>query len=756
MLRLKNFVNFPQLDAVAAELAACRSGMIVVSGMDPRPETLDNLEDRILPSGRNTIYGVLIQEMLSAQPSLMAAILLHDEASFRPPRILRGRIQLHLLEPQKTLAETFTEVVDQGADLVGFDRLDRSTIPLALRLVQQKRMVIGQLDSILWGEQILRFLTDFEPNANIAGIISWVLSVQRISTLCSHCKVEDPQSRDQLSRLQAHFPNLFTDGKAFARPEDVHLFQAGGCRHCRGTGRQGDTMLLDVFRVSPLGTFESVASLEDCAAYQLSQGGLSSADLLDLDKDLLRRTNHLLLAREQALSQTETNLNARLAEIEASNRVLHRRTEEFISLFDISQAMMASVDIDSLARRICQKASTLFSADRIVLYLIQEGKAEPPRAEILGVIGWGDDILHQEMELPQELGPRKKMVPESYKKAPPGLARRARKSEAEAIKAGVKIPLMVLEKLVGWMVIQSTQKKLFSPGEITLLQTLSSQAAVAIQRASLIEDLKSKIVQLEQAQVELVKKERIDRELELARQVQQSLLPKVFPAVGQFSFSAQSIPARQMGGDFYDVIQLDPDHLGIVIADVSDKGMPAALYMALSRSLILAEAHRTLSPQATLLQVNHLLLELAELPQFVAVFYGVIEQSTGKLVYTRAGHDRPLVLRGGEVISLAGRGTILGMLDEEEVNLSEEQFSLNPGDRLVLYTDGLTDAMNAEGEFFGKDRFLEALLASQHRSLDEIGRELIGEISRFQGSASQFDDMTLLLVEVNTPTPPAF
>ncbi|HVN54007.1 MAG TPA: SpoIIE family protein phosphatase [Anaerolineaceae bacterium] len=748
MLRLKNFVDFPQLDAVSSELAACRSGMIVVSGMDPRPEVIENLEDRVLPSGRNTIYGVLVQEILTTQPNLSAAILVRDEDSFRPPRSLRSRIDLHYIESQQSYVGAVAEVKNQGVDLVGFDRLDRSTIPLALGLVQQKCMVIGQLDSILWGEQILRYLTDFEPKANIAGIISWVLSVQRIPTLCSHCKTEDAQARDQFTRLQVRFPQLFEEGKVFKHPGEVHLYQAAGCRYCHGTGRLGDAMLLDVFRVSPLGTFETVASLEDCVAHQITQGVLAADDLLGLEKDLLRRTNHLLLAREQALSQTEMSLNARLAEIEASNRVLHHRTEEFISLFDVSQAMMASVDIDSLARRICQKASSLFSADRIVLYLIEWGKFGTSQAEILGCVGWGEDVLRQKMDLPEEFGPREKKEPESYRKTPPGLAGRSRKNEGEGIKAGVKIPLMALDKLVGWMVIQSTQKKFFSPGEITLLQTLSSQAAMAIQRASLIEDLKGKIIQLEQAQEELVKKERIERELELARQVQQSLLPKIFPSVGKFSFSALGMPARQMGGDFYDVIQLDEDHQGVVIADVSDKGMPAALYMALSRSLILAEAHRTVSPRDTLLQVNHLLLELAESPQFVAVFYGVIEQSTDKMVYARAGHERPLILRKGQIIPLAGRGTVLGMLNESEVNLSEEEIFLLPGDRLVCYTDGLVDAVNTNGEFFGVDRFLEAVKSCQHLPLNEIGLRLIEEISRFQGSAPQFDDMTLLLVEL--------
>jgi sigma-B regulation protein RsbU (phosphoserine phosphatase) len=283
---------------------------------------------------------------------------------------------------------------------------------------------------------------------------------------------------------------------------------------------------------------------------------------------------------------------------------------------------------------------------------------------------------------------------------------------------------------------------------VALLQTFANQAAVAIQRADLIDELRAKILQLEAAQAELVQKERMERELELARQVQQSVLPRIFPLMPGYTFGARNEPARQVGGDFYDVILLDADRFGLVIADVSDKGMPAALYMALTRSLLLAEARRERSPRAVLTNVNRLLLELGEPNMFVSVFYGVVEVSARRLTFTRAGHDRPLLLREGAVHPLKGTGAVLGFLEQDELHLSEEQVTLMPGDRLVLYTDGLTDVVAPDDQLFGLGRLQSLLLSYTGLLPDEICAATFADLLAYQATAEQFDDMTMLVVGV--------
>jgi serine phosphatase RsbU (regulator of sigma subunit) len=298
------------------------------------------------------------------------------------------------------------------------------------------------------------------------------------------------------------------------------------------------------------------------------------------------------------------------------------------------------------------------------------------------------------------------------------------------------------------MIVHSTYKASFTPGEVALLQAFANQAALAFQRAGLIERLREKILQLEAAQAELIQKERMEREMELARQVQQSVLPRVFPLMPGYSFGARNEPARRVGGDFYDVILLDGDRFGVVIADVSDKGMPAALYMALTRSLLLAEARREASPQVVLNNVHRLLLALGEQDMFVTVFYGVVDGPAHKMTFARAGHDRPLLLHQGNAQSLGGEGMFLGFPETDDLRLSEEQIDLSPGDRLVLYTDGLTDILSPTGQHFGLGRLQSTLLSHAHLPPDELCRATFSELAAFQEDAEQYDDMTMLVVGV--------
>jgi sigma-B regulation protein RsbU (phosphoserine phosphatase) len=176
--------------------------------------------------------------------------------------------------------------------------------------------------------------------------------------------------------------------------------------------------------------------------------------------------------------------------------------------------------------------------------------------------------------------------------------------------------------------------------------------------------------------------------------------------------------------------------------------MPAAVYMALTRSLLLAEARRDSSPRAVLYNVNRLLLELGEPGMFVSVFYGVVEASTHRLTYARAGHDFPLLLRNGQVLALAGHGTVLGILDREQLCLSEERVMLVPGDRLVLYTDGLTDVLAPDGRLYSLDQLKDLLCSYVAAPVDGFCEATFAGLAAYRGAAEQFDDMTMLVVQV--------
>ncbi|NJN14897.1 MAG: PP2C family protein-serine/threonine phosphatase [Oscillochloris sp.] len=316
------------------------------------------------------------------------------------------------------------------------------------------------------------------------------------------------------------------------------------------------------------------------------------------------------------------------------------------------------------------------------------------------------------------------------------------------LRAGLCVPLIAEHQQVGMVLIHTMSRRRFAPGEIALLQTFAHQAALLIQRTRLLDDLRTHIVRLQEAQAALVEQERIAREMELAAEVQRSILPQVYPAMPGLGFAALNRPARMVGGDFYDIFALDATNVGVVIADVSGKGIAAALYMALTRSLVFAEAQRERSPREVLLNVNRLLRAVGDPQMFVTVFYGVINTESRELIYARAGHDYPLHMHGERLELLAGRGLVLGILDVEAEQLSEERIILGAGDRLILYTDGLTDVLDPHNRRLELPGLIAILQEQRHASPAQICAATFAALQAYQGAAEQFDDMTLVVVGV--------
>lgn len=267
-----------------------------------------------------------------------------------------------------------------------------------------------------------------------------------------------------------------------------------------------------------------------------------------------------------------------------------------------------------------------------------------------------------------------------------------------------------------------------------------------------IHDLHQKNQQLEQAyaalqaaQAQLVDKAKLEHELQMARSIQQSILPQQLPSLSGYDFGAVMSPAQAVGGDFYDFIPLGSGSLGIVVADISDKGLPAAIFMALTRSLVRAEALRGVFPAEVLRRVNRHLLDMNDAGMFVTVLYGILHARTGQFLYARAGHELPIVVGPtGEVLAVAAEsGQILGLLPDP--TLDEEAISLPKGGKLVLYTDGVTDAMDGDGEAFGRER-LNAIVARHAGASAQAVCDLMMEaVLAHEGAAAQFDDFTMVV-----------
>jgi serine phosphatase RsbU (regulator of sigma subunit) len=274
-----------------------------------------------------------------------------------------------------------------------------------------------------------------------------------------------------------------------------------------------------------------------------------------------------------------------------------------------------------------------------------------------------------------------------------------------------------------------------------------------------IRDLQEKNLQLSQAYQELqeahqqvVEKEKLERELAVARRIQQSILPRRLPGTAGVQIGARMIPTQSVAGDFYDVIRLDDDRLALVVGDVSGKGVPAAIFMGLTYSLVRAETHPDRAPGKVLRSVNEHLLEMNEAGMFVTVLYGVLDCRARVLRYARAGHDLPMVLDAcGEPARLdMGPGQPLGLFDTPRID--EGAVTLPAGGAMLLFTDGVTEASNPAGDFYGLDRLCQSVRDHRAGPASAICQGVWDALAAFSGTASQADDVTLLAVKIEAST----
>ncbi len=747
MFNLKDFFHLPILDTALNQITEeALPGIILVAGVDTHAAApMEN--NHLLTSGRSVFFDTFMQAYLGRHKEYSAVLVAQDKAITRLPRGLDKRINVHYCLSSNIYNRHIAGAIQSRPDVLVVDRLDQETAGSIFEAAQAGLRILTQMDTILSGVDIPYQLMTLGIGNQQIDTLSWVISLQHLPGLCPKCKRPALPVPGWIEVLSQRYPQLAEQVYAF----NGTFYQAPGCASCHQAGRSGHVTIFDVYQAHIHGQSELLpASLLSRESYKLqlaAQGYLSLEDVLHSDADQMERLYRLFNASQHSLTEKTGSLNRKLAELEAANQVLLKRTEVLISLQDTLQMLTSSSNLADLAARVCRRAREMCGAERAILYYLRSAEEGGLKAEVLAVSGWNPDLLHQQFDASLILSPNIRSGPSPLNVASTAGLPPTYKDEISQYHAALQVPLFAQEQRIGLMFIHATQKRAFTPGETSLLQTFANQAALAIQRAGLIEELRGKIAQLEAAQAELVGKERLERELELARQVQQNVLPRVFPDLPGFTFAAQNEPAREVGGDFYDVITLDPDHFGLIIADVSDKGMPAALYMALTRSLILAEARRSTSPLEVLKNVNRLLLELGQSHQFVSVFYGVVNRQTCQLVYARAGHDRPLLLRQNEIIPLGGGGMVLGIFAESPFHLTEEILSLQAGDRLVLYTDGLTDTTSPEGHFYSLERLVQQLHTCCDLLPADLCAAIFSDLQDYQSSSEQFDDMTMLVME---------
>ena len=325
------------------------------------------------------------------------------------------------------------------------------------------------------------------------------------------------------------------------------------------------------------------------------------------------------------------------------------------------------------------------------------------------------------------------------------------------LKKRVILPVQRLKEVSEKIV--SSSRETDDPQELILadpeIHTGDEMEVLAVALSDMFADMKLYMTDLLKVTKE---KERIGAELNVATQIQADMLPRIFPPFpdrSEFDIYATMQPAKEVGGDFYDFFMLDEDHLGLVMADVSGKGVPAALFMVIAKTLIKNRAQMGGSPAEVLAYVNEQLCDGNDAELFVTVWFAILELSTGKGIAANAGHEHPVLRRSGGDYELVVYRHSPAVATLPGIRFREHEFELHPGDRVFVYTDGVPEAINEKEEDYGPDRMLAALNSCPPDTpMDETLRLVREDLDRFAGQMPQFDDVTMMAIDYRGPSEP--
>ncbi len=417
-------------------------------------------------------------------------------------------------------------------------------------------------------------------------------------------------------------------------------------------------------------------------------------------------------------------------------------------LYQLTQAFNSTLDLEEVLNRVMDEVIAATHAERGFVMLIEEkpsaGREDSSQQKLAFKVARGLD--QKTIEEPQFQISRS-IVERVAAEGQPVLTSDAQNDVRFNIRQSVMflglrailcVPLTFRNKMLGVIYVDNRmQVGIFTQADLELLRAIASSAAIAIENARLYQVA--------------VEKGRMERELQMARKVQAGLLPQEKPSIPGWAFSTRWKPAREVGGDYYDFIPAPAGKLGLIIADVTDKGMPAALFMASTRSIMRASMPLALTPAEGITQANRLISAESEDGLFVTLFYGLLNPETGEFTYVNAGHNPPLVFQynetacPGELQQLKATGLQLGM-DADSI-YKQGTLNLQAGDFVLLYTDGVTDALDAEKNDFGMSRLQEVVSANCTAAPEELLDALQKAMDNFTGLAAPYDDMTMLVIK---------
>ena len=414
-------------------------------------------------------------------------------------------------------------------------------------------------------------------------------------------------------------------------------------------------------------------------------------------------------------------------------------TDKLRMLLDITKKISRSLDLQEVLNLVMDTLDSLIPYDAAGIFVVKcaekgavaEGE-EPCVFQAEAVRGYDiDELTNLHLKLGEGLIGQVALTSEPI--TSPDVRQNPNYINARSeTRSEMVAPIISNTEVIGVFDLESDELNAYSEDDLEVLLLLASQVAIIIEKVMLHE--------------QLIEKQRLEGQLEVARQVQLELLPPRDPQLEGYDISAYNFPTEEVSGDYYDWVRIYDDQIGLVIADVSGKGVPAALLMAFLRASLRAATHIGYSPHISMAKVNYLLWESIERNQFVTAFYAILDVTNKTLTYTNAGHNPPVLLKQNGDVSFIDRGSIpLGMF--RDTRYHEYYLTTEPGDVLMLYTDGATEAQNPEGEEFGRERLAKAVKVNRQLGARELITAVHAEVLEWTDGHGATDDVTFFVIK---------
>ncbi len=408
---------------------------------------------------------------------------------------------------------------------------------------------------------------------------------------------------------------------------------------------------------------------------------------------------------------------------------LRRSVEELSILNDLARSIGSSLDFQEIMQTVIKRSCRAVKASQATITMVDKEEFMPNGTIVRGIEKDTPDF-HLTSNLVGMMATKKQPL---VFNDPKDDVRLRYVPFQDGVNNLVCVPLLVGNKLVGILAAYNKRNgKDFEDNDKRLLSIIGAQSAQILERARLFE--------VEQASI------RMTEEVRLAGSIQMGLLPHTFPDVEGYDIFGMTIPAQQVGGDYYDYLKLDSGNLGLAIGDISGKGIPASLLMANLQATLRSLTLQETSCASTVAACSKLLFRSTPVEKFATLFYSVLNPQTHKIVYSNAGHEHPLILSAdGSIRTLTAGGLPAGILDE--FDYQEDTEVLAVGEIMVLYSDGVTDMIDHQEVPYGDTRFRECVLENRCKTAQGIAQALVASVQRHAGNEPPLDDLTVMIIK---------